>query len=384
MNESDATTTSGVDPPVSTPMETVALPPLLPPPPQGPTEDSSFSSPVSVLPLGISLATLVTIIIAACVIYRKRQNKRSQDLAKQLRVTERRIDAIGNIKAKKEQELLGFGNRKTEYNPPEAAPCSSATSQESQQSRELEVKYVVAHTLPQHTQDAEATTSPAEYQLKVCKGKVEVTKAPNPSTNAQSKREDETDCSSSYYCSTCEGSASATTVQVGHNESQQEPVDSSLAVECETIPSASSLSTVIGSVLSQQKRVQRSQSEHHHVTGKQPSHKRLSAISAWTNYSHIVKNLRHGSKQRLSQQGSGTASSKTKAASHAGSWGATKHSYSSMNALPQSNSTAPGQSLGGKIAGASRKEDGSCRPNTPVSSGMDITTDTDGEKEKWV
>ena len=387
MEESNTTTTTEFDSPE---MDTSPSPSL----PTAPPTDNSFSSPASVLPLVISLATLVTIIIAACVIYRKRQNKRSQELARQLRVTERKIDAIGNLKAKKEQELLGLANRKAEYNPPATAPCSSVTSLESLRpnNREMEVKFVVP--LSQRIKEDEATTTSTEYELKLCEASIEAAKAPSSSapsmyTNTQG---DENDGSSSYYCSTCQGSASVSTVEVGHGRKKVEIGNLSMAVECETIPSVSSLSTVIGTVLSQPNHVTRSQSEHRHVTNEQRSQKRLSAISAWTHFQgysqNIVKNLRYSSKYRSSHQGSSNMSSKATTASHAGTWGTTSHTYSTIDA-PLSTTTAsyfavPPQSYGSRTVSSSRREEGSGRPNTPVSSVTDITTDTDGEKEKWV
>ena len=403
MEESNSTTPIGdADSPVTTVMDSITFPPS-PSPGGPPTDNTSFSSPVSVLPLVISLATLVTIIIAACVIYRKRQNKRSQELARQLRVTERKIDAIGNLKAKKEQELLGLtsSNRKTEYYPPATAPCSSATSLESHaNNRDSGVKFIVPqHTFPHHMKEDEATctTSSTEYELKLCEASVEANKAPSslpPSTytSVQSHEGDENDGSSSYYCSTCQGSVSADTVEVERRRNKVE-LDNSMAVECETIPTVSSLSTVIGTVLSQPNHVTRSQSEHHHVNAnKQPSQKRLSTISAWThvqNYSHIIRNLRYSSKYRSTHQGSSNMASKaTNSAPHAGSWGVTNHIYSSVNP-PLSTATASyypvlPQSYGTRTVSSSRREEGSGRPNTPVSSVTDTTTDTDGEKEKWV
>ena len=403
MEETNTTTPIGdTESPVTTGMDSITLPPS-PSPGGPPTDNNSFSSPVSVLPLVISLTTLVTIIIAACVIYRKRQNKRSLELARQLRVTERKIDAIGNLKAKKEQELLGLtnSNRKTDYYPPATAPCSSATSLETHtNNRDSGVKFIVPqHTLSYCMKEEEATcaTSSTEYELKLCEASIEANKAPSslaPSayTSVQSHEEDENDGSSSYYCSTCQGSVSADNVEDERKRNKVE-LGNSMAVECETIPTASSLSTVIGTVLSQPNHVKRSQSEHHHVnTNKQPSQKRLSTISTWThvqNYSHIIRNLRYSSKYRSTHQGSSnTASKSTNSAPHAGSWGATNHIYSSINP-PLSTTTAsyypvPPQSYGSRTASSSRREEGSGRPNTPVSSVMGTTTDTDGEKEKWV
>ena len=163
--------------------------------------------------------------------------------------------------------------------------------------------------------------------------------------------------------------------------------DSSMAVECETIPSASSLSTVIGTVVSQPQHVMiRSQSEHHQVTIKRPL-KRHSDISAWThvqNYSHIVRNLRFSSKHPQPSLSNSNATS----TSHAGTWGntLTTNTYSTINAPPISTANYYGmpKTYGSRTVTSSRRGEGSGRPNTPVSSVTDLTTDTDGEKEKWV
>ena len=171
--------------------------------------------------------------------------------------------------------------------------------------------------------------------------------------------------------------------------------DSSMAVECDTIPSASSLSTVIGTVVSNYKpQMSRSQSEHRHMTKhskKQPM-KRLSAISSLNQpYSHIVRNLRYSSKFKFSHQDNPTASTSTSTnpAPHAGTWSSVHNSnaYSTINA-PSSTATSyfgMGRSYAGsRTVSSSRREEGSGRPNTPVSSVTDFTTDTEGEKEKWV
>ena len=90
---------------------------------------SAFASPVSILPLVISVATLVVIAVAACAVYRKRQRRRSQELARRLRVTERRIDAIETLKARKEQALAA---QRVQYYPPNDVLYASASSVESE------------------------------------------------------------------------------------------------------------------------------------------------------------------------------------------------------------------------------------------------------------
>ena len=373
-----------------------------------PPTDNSFSSPATILPLVISLATLVTIIIVACILYRKRQNKRSQELARQLRVTERKIDAIGNLKAKKEQQLLGLANRKTEYHPPATAPCSSATSLESHTNvgRELEVRFVPSTQIKEEEEMTTSATEPMDYEVKLCEVSINsaaaqppTSTAPSTFTNTQSNNDrEEMEGSSSYYCSSCQGGPNATSTgwEGRRTKAGGGGGDSSMIVECETIPSASSLSTVIGTVLSQPNHMTRSQSEHHHVT-RQPkpkeASKRFSAISAWSHhvqsYSHIVRNLRYSSKYKTARNDdSGNASS----APHAGTWGtgpAQTNTYSTITAPlvpPTTSYFGMTQSYAGsRTISSSRREEGSGRPNTPVSSVVtDLTTDTEGEKEKWV
>ena len=364
-------------------------------PPASPPTDTSFTSPASILPLIISLATLVTIIITACIIYRKRQNKRSREPARQLRVTERKIDAIGTLKAKKEQELRGLANRKAEYIPPATAPCSSVTSLESYTNvgRDIEVKFVPT---TQIKEEDELTSSSMDYELKLCEASINLNHPPSssaPSTyaNTQSNEQGEdVDESSSCYTSSYQDSSS--TMAAG-TVGRAVGGDSSMAVECDTIPSASSLSTVIGTVASNYKpQMSRSQSEHRHMTNqskKQPM-KRLSAISSLNQpYSHIVRNLRYSSKYKFSHQDNPTASTSTNPAPHAGTWSNVHNSntYSTINA-PSSTATSyfgVGRSYAGsRTVSSSRRGEGSGRPNTPVSSVTDFTTDTEGEKEKWV
>ena len=308
-------------------------------------------------------------------------------------MTERKIDAIGNLKAKKEKALLGLAHRKTEYNPPATAPCSSATSLESHtnMARELEVRFVP--TMQIKEEEEMTDSSATQYELKLCEASLE-TAPPNSSSLPSSYTNNEGEQvqgqgSSSYYSSSCQsGSGTVATSQADKGMGGVVGgVDSSMAVECETIPTVSSLSTVIGTVLSQQNHVPRSQSEHRHMTRKARSKrpmKRLSALSAWNNvhtYSHIVRNLRYSSKFKASQ-GQGPAP-------HAGTWESTltSNTYSMIQppvppaasylAIPQLNAES-------RTIISSRREEGSGRPNTPVSSVTDLMTDTDGEKEKWV
>ena len=389
----ESTTTMAISIPSTVP------PPTVPPSTVPPPTDTSFTSPVSILPLIISLATLVTIIITACIIYRKRQNKRSQELARQLRVTERKIDAIGNLKAKKEQELLGLAKRKAEYIPPTTAPCSSATSLESHTNigRELEVRFVPS---TQIKEEEELTNSSMDYDLKLCEASINLnhppsSSAPSTYTNPQSNQEgEEVDGSSSCYTSSYPDSS----INMAAGTARTAKVDTSMAVECDTIPSASSLSTVIGTVLSQPQ-MPRSQSEHRHMhklSKKQMTNpKRRSGLPTWNQvvqpYSHIVRNLRYTSKYKPPHSTDNPTAGTSARLPIAGgaSWGSTlpSNAYTTINGPTSiiNSYFEAGQSYSGsRTVSSTRREEGSGRPNTPVSSVTDLTTDTDGEKEKWV
>ena len=71
----------------------------------GGNNGGGFSSPVSLLSLVVLLGAVVAVLLVICFLYRRRQQRR---LARQLRFTERRIDAVAdNLKARKEQRALG-------------------------------------------------------------------------------------------------------------------------------------------------------------------------------------------------------------------------------------------------------------------------------------
>ena len=59
-------------------------------PPDG--RESDFASPVSVLPIFILVGVILAVLIVICILYRRRKQKR---LERQLRLTEKRIDVLG-------------------------------------------------------------------------------------------------------------------------------------------------------------------------------------------------------------------------------------------------------------------------------------------------
>ena len=93
------------------------------------TDGSSGSNevgPLSILPICVSLVAVVAIAVAACVFYRKRQRERAQLLARQLRVTERRIDALGSLWEKREKDAAR--NKQTYYPPTDVRASASEPS----------------------------------------------------------------------------------------------------------------------------------------------------------------------------------------------------------------------------------------------------------------
>ena len=87
------------------------------------SSDVEATGPLSILPICVSLIAVVALAIAACVFYRKRQRQQAQQLARQLRLTERRIHAVGNLTVKKEKELAA---RRSEYYPPSDVRASAS------------------------------------------------------------------------------------------------------------------------------------------------------------------------------------------------------------------------------------------------------------------
>ena len=215
---------------------------------QSPNTGTNFTSPVFILPLTISLATLVAIVIAGCAIYCKRQRKRTQELTRRLRFTERRIDAIGNLKAKKEKKLAA---QKADYLPPTSLQDISFSNSS------LHVS-----TLEDRAHSVRTSSRPHQFYLstqeedKQEKRRVPPSNATQAADRRRIKSAGELSLASAHldpnpvpssepesYCSTC-NNPSAPHFQSATAHTLVEVADSSLAVECETIPSVSSLSTV--------------------------------------------------------------------------------------------------------------------------------------------
>ena len=94
------------------------------PPPTDGTSGSGNVGPLSILPICVSLLAVIAVAVAACVFYRRRQRERAQLLARQLRVTERRIDAVGSLWEKRES----LKSKPTYYPPTDVRASASEPS----------------------------------------------------------------------------------------------------------------------------------------------------------------------------------------------------------------------------------------------------------------
>ena len=322
---------------------------------------NDFTSPVTILPLVISVATLLAIAIVGCVLYRKRQQRRSQELERQLRVTERKIDAIGTLKAKKEQELAA---RKAKYYPPTQAACSSVSSL----STAAFPKNI--HKGGLNSGQESSTVVSRQYE-EVCvqmnpivvdethQQYVEI----NVQVSPHEKKEDPT-----YYSSSCKESELGGVVVANDNKGV---VNTSMSVECETIPSASSLSTVY----SRPEQNYSEYSRHLSMMSRSQSERR----SRRSNRS-AVRNMRYRRREMVHAGGPSPLSEQS--VSHTGTWG----SGQSGSQLRQSVHVLQYQSNQFMDQDEPVQGGHGGRPNSPVSSvTVGGTTDTEGgASEKWV
>ena len=162
--------------------------------------------PLSILPICVSLFAVVAVAIAAVMFYRKRQRQRAQLLARQLRVTERRIDVVGNIREKKEE-------RKSLYRPPtDVRASASEPSIVSRPIPGIRPHYVIRAYQPRPRAGALSTVNTSACSC---------------------------DYGESTFCSTCKEEDKRNA-----KESKVDASAGSLAVELDTVPSVSSLSTI--------------------------------------------------------------------------------------------------------------------------------------------
>lgn len=166
--------------------------------------------PLSILPICVSLFAVVAIAIAACVFYRKRQRQREQLLARQLRVTERRIDAVGSLREKREKEVV----RKPLYIPPtDVRASASEPSIVSRPIPGIRPHYVIRAYQPRPPIRAKLQSSVVNSSACSC------------------------DYGESTFCSTC-------VVKERDEAAKRDASAGSLAVELATVPSVSSLTTL--------------------------------------------------------------------------------------------------------------------------------------------
>lgn len=169
----------------------------------GANSDSEVG-PLSILPICVSLFAVVAVAIAAVMFYRKRQRQRAQLLARQLRVTERRIDVVGNIREKKEE-------RKSLYRPPtDVRASASEPSIVSRPIPGIRPHYVIRAYQPRPRAGALSTVNTSACSC---------------------------DYGESTFCSTCKE-------EDKRNAKESKASAGSLAVELDTVPSVSSLSTI--------------------------------------------------------------------------------------------------------------------------------------------
>ena len=186
------------------------------------TTDGSTGSdvgPLSILPICVSLLAVVAIAVAACVFYRKRQRERAQLLARQLRVTERRIDAVGSLWEKRERRS-SVRNKQTYYPPTDVRASASEPS-------------VVTGPRP-------------HYVIRAFQPRL----VPLPSSSSNHDRPrprslvNSSVCSCDYGVEICSMCKEGTTEDDAAKKSRRSEYasDGSLAVELGTIPSVGSLS----------------------------------------------------------------------------------------------------------------------------------------------
>ena len=188
---------------------------------------TDFTSPVFILPLAISLAALVAIIVAACVVYRRRQRKRTEELTRRLRVAERRIDAIGTLK---EQKLA---TRKADNFQGESGPSMGAAADTTSGKGTRNPNFWLNRT-------EEETEKGTALQVR---GRTRETNVAGVRLGRERVHNTSYPSHLAYY-SACKGSTAVHSQPAAANAQAQEVANSSMAVECETIPAVSSLSTI--------------------------------------------------------------------------------------------------------------------------------------------
>ena len=180
-----------------------------PPPTLGVTEDNSADvGPLSILPIIVSLLAVVAIAIAACVFYRKRQRQRAELISRQLRMTERRIDAVWEKRGRDVERKPTF------YYPPSDVRASASEPS------------VV-------TRPGAGGTRP-HYVIRAYQ--------PRLVPLSQSKPRDKMSVVNSSACSCNYGVETCSNCKEDENKTRRDASDGSLAVELATVPSLGTIS----------------------------------------------------------------------------------------------------------------------------------------------
>ena len=176
------------------------------------TDENSTATevgPLSILPIIVTLLAVAAVAMAACVFYRKRQRQQAELLARQLRVTERRINAVGSLREKTEK----YAGRRSLYYPPSDVRTSAS-----------EPSIVNNRPVPSIRPHYVLRAYQSPFRAKVQRSAI------NPSA-----------CTCEYgaessFCSACK--------ERDEKENKKEASSGSLAVELATVPSTSSLTTI--------------------------------------------------------------------------------------------------------------------------------------------
>lgn len=161
---------------------------------------------------------MIAVALAACVFYRKRQRERAQLLARQLRLTERRIDAVGSIWEKREKDAA---DKQTYYPPTDVKASASEPSLVTRTAVDgARPHYVIRSFQPRLVPLRPVGDAGRKIRVQ--------TSLVNSSV-----------CSCDYGVETC----SMCSVDAANMRRKDAASDGSLAVELDTVPSLSSIKT---------------------------------------------------------------------------------------------------------------------------------------------
>ncbi len=197
-----------------------------------------LTNPATVLPLVAVLTVSLLILSGGCIIYHRRQKKTTQDLVRKLKVTERRIDAMGMKRtSKKEQHVnLHVDDKKTDYCPPIAVTGSSSSPSRNN----------LNFTSPDQL-ELNPSTNVCEEEKKTFTVTVQLNDNSHYDNDSLETKIDTSTNDTSYYFPTYKVEETVSETGFDYTEGTETDLfdcNSSLAAECATIPAVSSLSTV--------------------------------------------------------------------------------------------------------------------------------------------